>query len=771
MAISPATQDNLSLQHQYGDRYNQIVRPDRVFAVSHYMRTRWAPLLGAARFWFVVALRQRCYWNDRQDWFIADKKTLARESGLSLRTVNRIIAAADHPPEEQTRDSLAAWFFDKTRRRRYRQQVGRTVNAPNRYHVLLDDPLTPGDQVALDRYLARTQADTSPEGTLALLQELCTHTSAQLYEILSFNQEPERDLPVATSLFTFDVVSTRCPLPDRQDPLYAEIARTASELHNKLTRPEHVYVGNQYFRLQWLPTLGPVLASVVLNLRARCYWDKKSGELRDTCTASWAGLAREIGCTTRQLRNLRTHPDLDRFVTTLDSGHTFQVQLPDPLTADDRQRFAQEAAQTVDPETGQAGFAEILAPRRARQEPKPAILAHRQTDPPPGNPEVLAATSPGAVSDPEVLAPSDRKFWHIEGLKAEVLARTPGNSGTTVKVHVMTPTLKGLEATALDLTPERLRDEKGLAAAARALLLDHLGIQPPGLGKLLAQETRCDLIVAWGLYTLTQTGLTENRAGFLYRRLVDGDTAPPGMIDLAALSLSDWWALQEVYRESLAYPYALPEKADIPGYALWREYMYPEWTAIHIDLGEKPEHAVPDTITPPEALSDLLIDREELRPTSDGWEIVTPDLYRAYQLLTMDQTTWGDSPVTVHFSDGHRLHALPSAWLTRRIAPFTAEQWRTVEMELRMVMPRTVFLDHWKYAVTPLGICEPDQVVLGISSAQEREWLVAWQRENIERVFCGVLGRRVEVAFWVYGDAGDLVAEKPLLPDKARSSK
>lgn len=747
--MSSANQDSLSLQEQYGDRYNQIVRPDRVFAVSHYLRTRWAPLLGAARFWFVIALRQRCYWNDRQDWFIADKKTLARESGLSLRTVNRIIAAADHPPDDQTRDSLAAWFFDKTRRRRYRQQVGRTVNAPNRYHVLLDDPLTPADQYALDEYLRHNQTDASPEGTLALLKELCTHSAAQLYEILSFDQEPRNEFPVCTELFTFDIVALQCPMPDRKDPLYAQIARAASELHNKLTRPEHVYVGNQYFRLQWLPTLGPVLSSLVVSLRARCYWDKKSGELRDTCKASWAGLAREIGCTTRQLRNLRTHPDLERFVIALDGGHTFKVQIPDPLTEADRERFAQETDQTIDPETGQAGFTEGLAHRNARGSPKKQeILAHRS----PTNPEELA---PGKETSPEVLAQSEGKFWHIEGLKAEVLARAPGNSGTTVQIHIMTPTLKGLEATALDLTAELQQDKQKLAAAARALLLSHLGIQPPGLDKLLAQETRCDLIVAWALYIMTQTGLTDNRAGFLYRRLVDCDPAPPGMMDLAALCVSDWQALRDVAKGSLSYSYQIPVEADIPAYELWSEYIYPSWEMLHIDLGSKPEQENPDTVVPPKALSDLLIDREELRPASEGWEIVTPDLYRAYQLLTMDRTGWGEAPVKVHFSDGHGLHALPAEWLTLGITPFTAEQWRIVQMELKMVMPRRVFADHWQRVVTPLGICESDQVVLGVSFWREREWLAAWQRENIERVLCGVLGRRVEIQFWCYEELED----------------
>lgn len=758
MGTNPANQDNLSLQHQYGDRYNEIVRPDRVFAVSHYLRTRWAPLLGAARFWFVVALRQRCYWNDRQDWFIADKETLARESGLSLRTVNRIIAAADHPPDEETRDSLTAWFFDKTRRRRYRQQVGRTVNAPNRYHVLLDDPLTPADQYALDQYLARNQGDPSPEGTLALLQELCAHTSLQLYEILALTQETDQTLPVTASLlFTFDVVAERCPMPARETALYAQIARAASELHNKLTRPEHVYVGNQYFRLQWLPTLGPVLSSVVVNLRARCYWDKRSGELRDTCTANWADLAREVGCTTRQLRNLRTHPDLERFIVALDGGHTFKIQIPDPLTEADRERFVQEAGLEIDPETGQAGFTEFLALGEAG---KPEIMTSSSKPSSCENPEELAL---GTEIRSEVLAPGNQKFWHIEGLKAEVLARTPGNSGTTVQVQIITPTFKGLTATALDLTPALQRDEQKLAAAARTHLLHALSIQSPGLGKVLTRKPRCDVIVAWGIYALTQAGLTDNRAGYVYRRLVDGDPAPQDMLALAALSIADWQALEEAHRESL-FNHTTP-KADVPAYDLWRAHLLSVWDALDIDLGVTSEQTISEMLVPPKILSDLLTEREKITPTAKGWQIITSDLYRAHQLLTADRTGWKEVSVQVNFTDGAWLYALPAEWLALRITPLTAEQWRVVEQELQMVMSRLVFAQHWRRVVAPLGLCAPDRVLLGVSLVDERDWLEAWQKENVERILCGVLGRKVQVEFWNYSYAGDSVAEVPLLSD------
>jgi hypothetical protein len=529
--MSRPEQDSAALVATYGDLYNSIARPERKYAVSHYLRTRWAPLLGAARFWFVIALRQRCFWNGKQDWCVVDMETLAHESGLSLRTVNRIVAASDEPTGANEaggtdmaddRDGLVAWFFDKKHRRRYNRHVGRTVNAPNRYHVLLDDPLTPADQAALTCALRRALHDRSPEGTLMALQRLCERGPNILYERDGLvPAEPSEVLPGA---FVLDLVELQCPLPDRESALYAEIARLASRLHNILTRPEHVYVGNQYFRLQWLPELGPVLSSLVVNLRARCYWNERTGELRDTCQASWSALAEEIGCTSRQLRNLRKEPHLTCFFTLLHAGRgrapsEFRVSMADPLTDADQRAFTAELKQQevlqIDPETGQfdayslllkpellayraktrtakarslapasestADNAEGLAPRDAdvsytnaeilasgrvanaeEMAPGETLNAEPLSSRRPANPETLAR---GTVDNPEILAGRERKSWHMEGLNPEVLALESGSSGTTNQIHFITPTLQGLTVTALPVTPALAEDEHGLAAA------------------------------------------------------------------------------------------------------------------------------------------------------------------------------------------------------------------------------------------------------------------------------------------------------------------
>jgi hypothetical protein len=67
------------------------------------------------------------------------------------------------------------------------------------------------------------------------------------------------------------------------------------EDYNRIVEPDRVFVGTQYFRREWLPRLGPVLWTLILELRQRCYWNKRTGEKRDQCKATYADLAASIG--------------------------------------------------------------------------------------------------------------------------------------------------------------------------------------------------------------------------------------------------------------------------------------------------------------------------------------------------------------------------------------------------------------------------------------------------------------------------------------------
>jgi hypothetical protein len=892
-----AEQADLHLWSDYGDLYNQIVRPERKYAISHYMRTQWAPLLGAARLWFVIALRQRCYWNNKRDWCVVDKRTLARESGLSQRTVNRIVSTADDPAT----DDYASWFFYKARRRRYSERIGRTVNAPNRYRVLLDDPLTPPDPARLRHPLRQAVTDDSPSTTLRVLRELGDCSDAELRTRLPTAPEtsgPEGTVPAIVAGFCLDVVQDCCPMPQPDSPEYAEIARAASRLHNALTRPEHVYMGNQYFRLQWLPALGPVLATLVVHLRARSYWNERTGELRDTCRARWAELARAIGCTARQLRNLRRKPDLARFLTVLDEGHGrsathFRVQMLDPLVDADQERFGELCGtigmgdrrdEPIDPETGQLNTYALLKPevlahgdRRARTTVRPAlqteavtahppagkaeILAHRastlSTDCgqgvdisgisqlsapfPPDKQEILAhrdgdariddlstvqteRTEKGVAADnaenlahsrlvqqpraqvgnaevlaqsqpleAETLAHSKRKFWRIEGLNAEILAQQSGNFGRYVKLHLITFSEKGLTETARDLSPAVLDDERLLADAVLDELFSALAIQEPNRGKLLARHPRCAWVVAWTLYALTQRGLSQNKAGYVYNRLMAGDAPPADFIRLAGLSPPEWRTVYHDVRigqdervaDDLYWAYALCKKLLVP---VWERLSF-SFLSLEAEgerVSEAPEPGVrappvfaPENvpslqplsagassqgqgaITLPEKVRALLGGDEIVEREGDGLVIVTPALYQAYRLGRAAERAGGAIPIAVYFVDrGGQEHVLNAEILALSVEALPTEAWDALRQELPWHMTPALY-ERWWRDVQPLGVVargdEPDvRVILGVFTAAARDWLTARQRTIVERALSGILGHPVRVRFVL------CVAEKEL---------
>jgi hypothetical protein len=827
MAKHVDRQRELALQSQYGDLYNEIVRPERKYTISHYLRTQWAPLLGAARLWFVIALRQRCFWNNKQDWCIVDKKTLAKESGLSLRTVNRIISAVDRPATDDNRDDWTAWFFSKTRRRRYNRHVGRAVNAPNRYHVLLDDPLTPAHQAALTGYLLQHTGDGSPESTLHALQTLCACSDVELYEILSAPTPESAPPHPLSSAFVLDVVRANCPLPAQESALYVEITRAASRLHNAITTPERVYVGNQYFRLKWLPEMGPVLSSLVINLRARCYWNERTGELRDTCQATWAELARELGCTSRQLRNLRQAPQLSQFITTLSEGHgralsRFRVRMFDPLTDPDSQRFEAQAKTTpdvlVDPETGQLDMyplltrAEDLAPVKQEDKlwankgfktssakaegtaptslAKAAVLARgtEETGTAPSaetqaergpNAEPLAQRKArptrnreGLASSPleqEISASSDGKIWHIGGIKAEVLADQPGKTGTTDQLLVITPTLTELVETTIAVD-QPIVDKAQLLAAVQTRLLANLGIQEPNRGRIVARNPRCDWIVAWGLYALTQAGLSQNRAGYICNRLWNEDPPPSDLLEVAGLSPPEWRLFQRAR--------AVGDDTVIPGhlyrvFGTWRTLLGPVKSRVRsgsevVAEAENAERRTSDTPILPRSIERLLSGHEQVQVMPDGVTIVAQDLYQAWRVAqsVAEADTATRVSIAVAGPDGQPC-PLNGEVLALGVDPLPVESWEAVWQELQWQMDHSVFARWWQ-GVKPLGVLtesgtETLCVVLGVPSADVRSWIEAKHMPIVRRTMGGVLGRPVEVRFAVYGQPADVVTGSPSL--------
>ena len=748
--MATSTPPNLMLWGTYGDRYNEIVQPERKYTISHYLRTQWAPLLGAARLWFIIALRQRCFWNNKQDWCIVDKETLAQEAGISVRSANRMVK--EH--------GYVSWFLDKTRRRRYSERISRTVNAPNRYNVLLDDPLTPSDQGRLRHFLTQSIQDGSHQTTLQVLQDLCACSDAALGKKLGapVSLSQEQVLPAA---FVLDVIQDCCPLPPQESAAYVEIARAASRLHNTLTRPERVYMGNQYFRMHWLPILGPALSLLIINLRARCYWNEHTGELRNTCQSTWKALAHEMGCTSRQLRNVRQQAHLAQFVTVTSEGRgaaptQFEIQMMDPLTPQDQQRFDQ-ASQTspgadIDPETGQISMhpllvdAEILAqsscpkasPTETPEQSEPEVLAHE---------------------DAEELTPSGQKFWHVGGIRAEILARQSGNFGTILKLLIITPQPKGLSETTVEVVIRQEDESKISQDLVLAAVLDKqftsLTLQEPNKGKLLALRPSCGHVLAWWIYALTQPRLKQNKVGYVYNRLLAGDTPPPACLAAAALSPSTW---RLFYHAARSHDETLLPPSEMANFAKWQSLFRPIWNEISLEL-EPVQEAQPRAggaeIQVPAALRSLLRGDEQIERHGTRLDIAVPSLYRAYRLARA-AAALPSLPAEILFLDGYdrKIRLNEEILALCGLEPLEKRLWQMMAEELQWQMPRTAF-ERWWGKVHPLGVLQGAEekgtvVFLGVPSQTVLEWLSTRQLALAERTLSGIWGQAVRVRFVIY---------------------
>ncbi|HXV97753.1 MAG TPA: hypothetical protein VEC93_04955, partial [Anaerolineae bacterium] len=263
------------------------------------------PLLGPSLAWLVVALRQRCFWNKRHDWCIVDKATLARDAAMQERTIERCM-----------QKPFSDWFIiDVSHRYRYRTDLGKKVRDKNRYHMLLDEPLSPRHQIGLTHLLRQTiPANMEPlDAALVTLQTLLS--LPHLTDKISYKGKIDKNLPRRSVLELVEEVLGVDLADHATDERLTLIDHSCAQLYNKIVQPNKIYVGWQYFRLNWLEHLGHSLAWMIIYLRRRCYWDEKSGELRDSCRLFKKDLAAAIGQTPRNLANLMDNDYIPLFFT------------------------------------------------------------------------------------------------------------------------------------------------------------------------------------------------------------------------------------------------------------------------------------------------------------------------------------------------------------------------------------------------------------------------------------------------------------------------
>jgi hypothetical protein len=365
------------------------------------------------------------------------------------------------------------------------------------------------------------------------------------------------------------------------------------------------------------------------------------------------------------------------------------------------------------------------------------------------------------------MAPGDRKFWHIEGIKAEVLARQPGKNGTTTKLQLITPTERGLEETTIALPDTVPAERSVLAAALLNTFLTQFNIVEPNRSKIIKQHPPCSSVVAWCLYTLSQPGLSENRAGYVYNRLRNRNAPPPDFIRLAGLSPPEW---RECHR-AMRYRDVEMLSADLQAAIAPLSEV---WETLTIELGARPKDAPAqeqkaesvlaqgsDTRELPAQIVELLQGRDRVKRLGDRWVLTTRDLYRGCVLARTTAQWEMPSVITVQI-EGQRGIEYD---LNPEILAFTVEAlddsaWLSIQEELRMTMTRSVFSLWWR-DVLPLGLAG-NRVILGTPSALAGEWIASHQLKGVERTCSGVLGRPMQVEFVTFAIGADEPSPMPM---------
>ncbi|RLC94646.1 MAG: hypothetical protein DRI77_10830, partial [Chloroflexi bacterium] len=449
----------------YLDAYDAVVKPDNVWPISHYVLRRWAPVLGAAAFWLLVTFQQLCYRNPKSadnNWCQVSRRRIAEESSLSESSIHRLL---HQDPYRAT--GLRHWIRFQGRRS-WSNEASTVVQQPNRYDIALTPPLAPVDQRGLAQFLLENGVERGADiaAVISPLKELARKTSLDDLLVLledcaeRFSPAWPADAFLHTPL---DVVrALRLEIPTSQREMET-VAQVCSQVHQALTRQPQSLLQTNYFRHQWLPRLGHALALLVVVLRSRCFWDAHT--LRDTVTMYPLEMARAIGLTSsRQVTRLLDKPDVQQFISVLDSGRGRPVQarimLREPIVPDDQPQYQRLLLGNP---SGQQG------------EDKNGHF-ERQTQGKNGHFERLtSATTDILDGGMDILNGGNGHFEHL--LSTIITVSTCGLKTLVEQQHVNAP--------------------------AAVALLEEFGIGPPNDKRILARSPDPDEVRAWMLYTLT----------------------------------------------------------------------------------------------------------------------------------------------------------------------------------------------------------------------------------------------------------------------------
>ncbi len=295
----------------YLNKYQEIVKPNQRFLVSNYFIHYWLRKLGPTLAWIIVSLQQAC-WRADNDTCITSQTAIGDEIGLTDRTIRKVLK----------KNPFRHWFIPEIQYQPgnfdYKKKVYQPL--PNKYTVYLSSPLTPEHLAGLYGYLRTVCPTGQPDCVDQAITDLLNRKSKESLVLLEeYAQQGIHTFDRPVPLTEVVTMATGLKLETLPQATAETLNHNLDKLQAHLTE-----IGNticrQYFRLTWVPLLGPALAWLVMIMRSRCYYNPETEELRDTYTWQKKELAELLGQSTKNLSNLLSHPYANLFCQILDQN-------------------------------------------------------------------------------------------------------------------------------------------------------------------------------------------------------------------------------------------------------------------------------------------------------------------------------------------------------------------------------------------------------------------------------------------------------------------
>ncbi len=136
---------------------------------------------------------------------------------------------------------------------------------------------------------------------------------------------------------------------EKSSPRKLMLQRAYGTERARVIQPERGMFVTLYFFNHWLPLIGHSAFTVILAARSMCYWNPKTGELRNSIDTDMAELAQKASVSVRTVKEVLNNDlvrqyfiryTVRRMMTpngVRTAGITLQVRMDDPLTPEDQE--------------------------------------------------------------------------------------------------------------------------------------------------------------------------------------------------------------------------------------------------------------------------------------------------------------------------------------------------------------------------------------------------------------------------------------------------